>query len=559
MSDVDLSPDERFPGFQPGKGSNNWAVTGARSISGQALLAGDMHLELTLPAVWYEIHLATPSMNTRGVLIPGAPLPVEAFNERFGWTFTNTGADQIDHYQLVVDTSRTAYRYNEKWIPFDLSIDSIAVRNGGAVIDTIRFTRFGPVMGWPENPIAIQWTAHKRTRTLRALWKMHHAEGLEEFQQALRWWDSPMQNILYADTGGNIAIRSTGHLPIRRVGHGAGLLDGTGDAFDWVGRVPFDELPYAANPETGFLASANQQPAGPWYPYYLGHNWYRSYRSVRNNQLLNGKPAHGVSDMMAYQADVHTVQSDMFVPMMDTLTGLSEHARVLKRLLLQWDGAAGLEQSATLVLDEYLSILEGLAWDEFDKEGVRRPRQAQLYRLLTEEPASSWLDIRDSDLMRESASDLVRLALEATADTMLAKYGWDQAAWRWDRHHSLLIRHLTKSRALSALDVGPLSYPGFANTLSPAAGRVATNSASWRMIVDFSKSPPEAFGVYPGGQSGNPFSLHYADQVPMFTHFGYYRLTRPTRVDDLGDRHISSTLRFSPFNPPPEIQPTLDE
>lgn len=555
-----LTLNDRFPGFIAGKGSNNWAVTGSRSESGQALLAGDMHLELTLPAIWYEIHIATPSMNTHGVVIPGAPLPVEAFNERHGWTFTNTGADQIDHYRLEVDSSRTSYRFNEKWSPFDLSIDTIAVRGREPVIDTMRFTRFGPVIGWPDNPIAIQWTAHKRTRTLRALWGMHHAHGLEEFQQALRWWDSPMQNILYADTDGNIAIRSTGHLPIRRAGHGVGLLDGTNDKFDWVGRVPFDELPYAANPPSGFLASANQQPAGLWYPHYLGHNWYRSYRSVRINQLLNEKPKHGVSDMMAYQADVHVVQRDMFVPMLDTLSGLSEDARVLQRLLVEWDGAAGLEQSASLVLDEYLSILERLAWDEFDKEGVRRPRQAQLYRLLVEDPFSSWLDIKDTDLKRESGEDLVRLALEATADTMRSRYGWEKDGWRWDRHHSLLIRHLTKSPALSALDVGPLSYPGFANTLSPAAGRVATHSASWRMIVDFSKTPPEAFGVYPGGQSGNPFSVHYADQVSMFTHFGYYRLSRPNSVDDLGDRHVRSTLRIKPFNPPPsETQQTADE
>lgn len=558
-SSESLAANDRFPGFLPGKGSNNWAVTGDRSASGQALLAGDMHLELTLPAIWYEIQIATPSMNTRGVIIPGSPLPIEAFNERHGWTFTNTGADQTDHYQLEIDSAGTAYRHNEKWNPFVLSIDTISVGGSDSVIDTVRFTGFGPVMGWPDNPIAVQWTAHKRTRTLQALWGMHHAQGLDEFQQALRMWDSPMQNILYADVEGNIAIRSTGHLPIRQAGHGAGLLEGTSDAFSWTGRVPFDELPYAANPETGFLASANQQPAGAWYPYYLGHNWYRAFRSVRINDLLSGKSEHGLSDMMAYQADVHAVQRDMFVPMMDTLSGLSENARMLQRVLVQWSGEAGLQESGPLILDEYLSILQTLAWDEFDKESVRRPRLDQLYRLLTEDQSSSWLDIRDTDLRRESASDLVKLALEATADTMRAKYGWAESGWKWDRHHSLIIRHLTKSRALSALDVGPLSYPGFANTLSPASRRVSTHSASWRMIVDFSKSPPEAFGVYPGGQSGNPFSLHYADQIPMFTHFGYYRLTRPSGVDDLGGRQMRSTLDLDPTNPPPEDQQAIDD
>jgi penicillin amidase len=544
------SPDDRFPGFIAGKGSNNWAVTGDRSATGRALLAGDMHLELTLPSIWYEIHISTPKMNSHGVLIPGSPLQVEAFNERHGWTFTNSGADQIDHYKIEVDSSGEAYRFNEKWIPFDIAIDSIAVRGASPVPDTVRFTRFGPVMGWPTDPIAVQWTAHKRNRTLEALWRMHHAVGPDEFQNALRLWDSPMQNILYADTAGNIAIRTSGHLPIRRGGHGAGLLDGTRGEFDWSGRVPFDELPFEANPESGYLASANQQPAGPWYPHYLGHNWYRAYRSIRINDLLSAKSAHGLSDMKAYQSDVHVVQRDLFVPLLDTISGLTEDARTIRRVLLEWDGNADLEQSASLVFDEYLSILERLAWDEFYAEDVRRPRQSQLYRLLTEEPSSKWLDIRKTDLMRETASDIVKLAVEATADTMRAKYGWDQSSWRWDKHHSLVIRHLTKAKALSALNIGPLSYPGFANTLSPAARRVSTHSASWRMIVDFSQSPPKAFGVYPGGQSGNPFSHHYSDQVSMFAHFGYYRLTRPSSIGDIPDRQISSTLQLQPINPP---------
>ena len=485
--------------------------------------------------------------------------PVEAFNERHGWTFTNTGADQIDHYLLEIDSARTAYRYNEKWSPFELLIDTIEVRGVGAVVDTLRLTRFGPVMGWPDNPVAIQWTAHKPARTLKALWDMHHAEGMDEFQDALRLWDSPMQNILYADTAGNIAIRSAGYLPIRRAGHGAGLLDGTGDQYDWVGRVPFEELPFAKNPTSGFLASANQRPAGEWYPHYLGHDWYRSYRSIRINNLLNSKPTHGLADMMGYQADVHVIQRDLFVPMTDTLTRLSPGARLIRDLLVDWDGNAGLEQPASLVLDEYLTILEDLAWDEFDREHVRRPRQAQLHYLLTEEPTSEWLDIRSTELLQETAADLVRLALEATADTLRTNYGWDETAWRWDLHHSLIIRHLTKAPPLAALNVGPLSYPGFANTLSPAANRVATHSASWRMIVDFSKSPPEAYGVYPGGQSGNPYSLHYADQIPMFVNFGYYRLTRPNAPSHLGARQVSATARLEPLVPPSETMSDAHE
>ena len=250
--------------------------------------------------------------------------------------------------------------------------------------------------------------------------------------------------------------------------------------------------------------------------------------------------------MMAYQSDVHVVQRDLFVPMMDTIADLSEDARYIRSVLLDWDGRASLEAAGPLVLDEYLDILADLTWDEFDREGLRRPGLEQLYRLITEEPTSRWLDIRSTDMKRETAADLVHAALEATSDTLRVRYGWGVDAWRWDDHHKLVIPHLTKSDALSAFSVGPMSYPGFSNTLSPAAGRMTKNSASWRMVVDFSTDPPEALGIYPGGQSGNPYSVHYADFVEMFTHFGYYRLTRPGRPELVS----GITTTFEPADPP---------
>lgn len=533
-------------GFVAGKGSNNWVVSGARSATGAPILAGDMHLQLSLPAIWYEVHLATPAMNTYGVTIPGSPLPVEAFNDYAGWTFTNTGADVVDHFALDLDASGTRYRYEGQWRTLELVPDTIFVKDGPPVIDTLRYAHWGPVVaGGAGGAIALRWTAHDSSRTLRALWGMNHAEDYDDFEQALRFWDTPMQNVLYADVHGTIAIRSAGYLPIRRAGHGAGLLDGSTDDFAWAGRVPFERLPHSVNPEQGFLTSTNQQPADSTYPYYLGHDWRDAYRSLRIDTLLRAKERHSVDDLKRYQADVHAVQRDLFVPLFDTLGGLSPRADTLRRMLKAWSGLASVDRPEPLVLDVLLETLEALAWDERVFLGAPRPGQTQLRYLLRERPASPWLDVQATPL-RERAPDLLRLALETTADSLAAHYGWGPEHWRWGDHHKIVFRHLTRSPALEALWRGPVEYPGFQATLSPARDRQTTHSASWRVVVDFSQRPPEGWGVYPGGQSGNPLSPLYAGHLPTYLTFNYYDLLKPQTPAGLDADRVLSELVLRP-------------
>lgn len=541
---VQAERDGLTEGFIPGKGSNNWAVAGARSATGMPILAGDMHLSLTLPAIWYEVHLVTPTMNTYGVTVPGAPLPVEAFNDHLGWAFTNTGADQLDHYRLEVNSGGTAYRFNDLWHDFVLVPDTLRVLRGDAVVDTLRYTHMGPVTEVAGVPVALRWTAHMRSRTLRALWGMNHATTYEAFENALRFWDTPMQNVLYAGRDGRIAMRSTGHLPVRANSTGTGLLDGTLPDNRWIGRVPFEALPHAVSPEQDFLTSTNQDPAGAQYPYYLGRDWRSNVRSLRIDSLLRGKTAHTVDDLKTYQSDVRAMQQVLYKPLLDTLTGLAPAAEAVRDLLVSWDGVTGVDRPEPLALYHFMDRLGALTWDE-PVFRARRPSVAPMFLLFRDAPQSVWFD-RKSTAEIEQGGDMLRQALAQAADTLAARYGNDRAGWRWGDHHKVVFRHLTRSEALKPLWRGPVEFPGFAETLSPASGFEATHSASWRMVVDFSQTPPQGWGVYPGGQSGNPFSHFYDLHLPAYVAFEHYALFRPATAGAIPAARVLSTLRLTP-------------
>ncbi len=542
---------QRHTGIRPdpANGSNSWAVQNEKSATGAPLLAGDMHLSLSLPSIWYEAHIVTPTTNAYGLTIPGAPVLIQAFNEHVGWTLTNTGADQIDHYSLALDSTRTRYQFEGEWRALRRSVDTIEVNNGPPVRDTLFFSHHGPVHfsdTGGETAIAERWVAHKPSRTLRALWDMNRATSVTEVTNALRDWDTPMQNVMYAGTDGDIAVQVAGHLPVRRSGDGRGLLDGSTDTHAWTGRVPFDSLPAARNPRQNYLAAANQVPTGPAFPYYLGHDWGDGYRSLRINELLRARPAHDTSDFKAYQTDVQVVQRDVFVPLLDGRSGLSPRADTLRRLLQEWGGTASVDQGAPLVMDEFLSALRQFAWDESVFAAAPDPQDAVLVDLLRNAPRSRWLDIQATE-QRETADDLLVHTLEAVADTMAETYGWTPQTWRWGDHHRLRLNHLTGSDALRPLGRGPFEIPGFASTLWPSRGRTATHSASQRVIIDFSTTPPTGRGVYPGGPSGRPLDpTHYDHQISTYLNGDYEPYRLPPTPADIPSAQGRSVLHVDP-------------
>lgn len=562
-----LPADDGRPTFA----SNNWAVSPRRTAAGIALLAGDPHLDLTLPSIWYEAHLVVPGkLDVYGVTIPGAPGITIGFNRDVAWTFTNTGADVMDFYAETVDDSMhpTRYRLDGGWRPVERQIETYRGTHGEvAGIDTLYFTHRGPMRHEHGRWVSMRWTAYEPSNELAAFHDAATARDVREFESAMatHFW-VPAQNMLAADRHGSIAIRSTGHFPVRP-GDGSGLTmrDGSSSANDWQGELPVDAYPQSFDPAQGYLASANQQPIDPRAA--RGAYWGGSYdpwRAMRINRLLRADSAVTPDAMRRYQIDPGSERAPIFVPaFLDAARVVSKRAgsgvdsATLQRaaaVLARWDGKYTLDDRQAVLFERAMNETVRRTWDELlvdprpggrvasGPDRVATPSTAVLAELLRD-TASAWWDDRRTTRV-EDRDDILAASLVAAFDTAVTRYGPPESdGWRWRRIRHANIYHLLRLRALSALD---LPVPGGSGTLWPSTGS-GTEGPSWRMVVELGPTL-RAWGTYPGGQSGNPASSRYRDRIPTWLTGALDTLPLPRAPVELSPAATSATLTLEPRN-----------
>lgn len=508
---------------RPGIGSNNWAVSGRLTASGHPILCNDMHLELSLPAVWYEVQLAAPGVNVRGVGFPAAPFVVAGYNADVAWGFTNGTDDVLDWYAVTFrDGSRAEYLYGGEWRKTAVREERIRVRGGAAVVDRVVHTHHGPIVRWPEEPpfpsmnvpagAALRWAGHDPSREFRALYLLNRARGYEDYVTALREWDCPAQNIVFADRAGTIALWHNGKFPLRAKGQGRFVLDGADPADEWRGWVPHEHVPHVVDPERGFVSSANQLAAGEGYPYYLGADFASFERGARINELLRRARAVTPEDMVRMQADVTDVRARAVVPrLVEALQGAAAGGTETACLgeLRRWDFEARAASIAPTVFREVWNEIDRLTWDDERTGGMERmPRPASQITvdLILNDPESPFFDDRTTGGGEvESFVDIARRAFRSAVANLEKRLGPFGEGWRWGRAKGTQLRHLAR-------------IPGFGLKLEADGGGHVINAVSevwapsWRMVVELG---PEvrAWGSYPGGQSGNPGSRSYADRV----------------------------------------------
>lgn len=538
-------------------GSNNWSVSPQRSATGNALLVGDPHLELTLPSIWYEAHLVVPGeLDVYGVSLPLSPIIPIGFNRDMAWTMTNTGNDVVDFYREVVDDSTSPRRYqvDGTWRDVGSRIETYRDPSGRVVaVDTFYATHRGPLfrtaLGWTSQ----RWTAREPSDEGNNFRLGMRATGVKDFYRRMESYQTPAQNMMTADRGGNIGIRSTGRYPIRPgSGRGDVVFDGSTSANDWVGNQPLTWYPQSVNPAQGYLASANQQPIDPTArDDYHGSDWPSPWRAMRINNLLRADSAVSVDDMRRFHTDP---QSELTPFVMTALGDAKIAAEAAGRWTAEDETAFALlvtdrpeftpDSRWAVLFTAMVTQLTNLTWDELippgDERRLATPGQMVLAMLLRDVGNAWWDDRRTSDAVETRDAIVLKALRDAWLDSR-AKFGNDPAHWRWGAVRSANVHHLLRLPGFGRTGLEVQSGPG---TLSPSESN-GTHGASWRFVVELGQEV-KGWGTYPGGQSGNPISSRYDDRLELWRTGQLAELRFPRTPNDLLPNQTMAILTFTP-------------
>jgi penicillin amidase len=550
-----------------GVGSNSWVVAGSLTATGKPLLANDPHLSPSLPSIWYQIGLHCTSIGPQcqydvsGDSFPGMPGVVIGHNANIAWGFTNEGADVADLYLEKIDGGD--YLYDGKEYPLTERTETIDVAGGSPITLTVRSTRHGPLIsdastddalvgkdapaarnGDPaqgaapgiQYAVALQWTALQANPTMDALFELDRAADWTEFRAAAADFTVPAQNLVYADTKGNIGYQAPGRIPIRKNGDGRWPVPGWTDQYDWTGYIPFSALPNEFNPGQGYIVAANNAVVGPTYPYTLTTDWDYGYRSQRITQDIQRLTAGGhkisVPDMASIQNDSYNPEAAVLVPYLLNLK-TDAFTRPAQNLLRRWDytqpATSGAAAYYNAVWSEILKMtfssklpagvdLAALGFDGGD-------RWFAVVESIISQPDSAWWD-DPKTMQRETRDGILAAALKKARLDLTARLGKDVTKWTWGRLHTLTPAEQT----LGTDGPGIVKWllDGHAEQL--AGGSALVDATSWdvskgdfdvtvapsmRMIVDLAEFDRSRW-VNQTGESGHVDDPNYLDQAALW-------------------------------------------
>jgi len=535
--------DEQKP--DPKNGSNNWAVSGKKTQSGSPILCNDPHLGLNLPSLWYEMQICTPDYNAYGVTFPGAPAIIIGFNDSCAFGFTNAMRDVRDYYEIKFkDDSRQQYWFNNEWRPTTFRIEDIKVKGQPDYMDTVAYTIMGPVMydksfsggrNTNQKYYAVRWKAHDPSNELKMFTLLDKAKNYNDYYEAIKYLHTPGQNCIFACKNGDIAIWDQGEFPAKWKRQGDFVMPGTDSTYFWQGMIPQEENPHMVNPERGFVSSANQMPTDTTYPYYLGGS-YPPYRGWEINKRLSVMNNITPQDMMKLQTDNYNVFGEMALPVLiknmeeDKLT--PDEKRYFD-ILKNWDHRNDPDSKGATLFVVTWDSLETVVWgDEFIKAGLKLmwPHESTLLDDMNKYPNLKYYDNINTPEVETLQDDITTAFKKASAVIKVAE---KNGKMEWAKYKDTKVLHLARLDALSRLH---LPIGGGDNTINAAN---AQHGPSWRMIVSLTPQT-EAYGVYPGGQSGNPGSKFYDDFVDNWAAGKYYTLW-VMKATDAGDKRVKWT------------------
>ncbi len=514
-----------------GGGSNCWVIHGSKSATGTPLLAGDPHLAITVPGQWYVVHMECPEFTVAGPCNPGYPGPVfYGHNRHVGWVMTHAQGDRWDLYRERIrrGTDGPEALFKGEWAPLKRLDETFDVKDGEGSHSVTWLTRHGPVVaGNPETDdevVAARWGLAEPVHDMDATLAMLRARSLGEAREALRRYDSVSGNYCFADTAGDVAYQYVGRIPKRP----AWLLPvpGWDGEHEWQGDVPKDELPSETNPDNGFFVTANNRTTTPDYPHHLSFVATR-FRADRLRELMDGVPVFDAAKNSAMQSDTTSVLGRALGRRFGAVEGATGDGERARAILASWDGNYRAESAAALLFDRTCEALVEATVRAFYARvpNIAQAAHVEERRVLFEQV------LEGSQLMLGGArswDDAIKVALGVGFAAVSAHYGPDTVAWRWDAFHQMPWEHnLGRDPELAALlNPPPVALPGDAHSPFSALtekGVAAPHGVSFRILLDMGDVNGAQVCV-PPGNSGQPGSPHYADELHRWRDVAYHPL-----------------------------------
>jgi penicillin G amidase len=526
-------------------GSNNWAVSGEKSISGKPLLANDMHLGYSLPGIWFQIHqVVEGKLNVAGLIIPGEPFVVVGHNDSIAWGMTNTYVDNLDYYEEKINPADSnQYLLNGEWKNFEIRNETIKCKGDTIYKRQYRLNHRGPVVsefkGVNDKVLTIRWVGDLESNEVRSIYLVNRARNWQDFKDAFSTFKSISQNIAYADCRGNIGLYCCAGVPVRKRDRIFGVLPGWTDEYDWKGIVPFEELPHLYNPDCGYVVSANNKTTSNDYPYHIG-TWYtQPYRYARIKQMLVSKEKFSVDDFKRMQNDFVSAYASKFlkvtIPILKSKKDWQKEESNVLDIIQSWDYNMLPAEIAPTVFEAWRrNLTEQLFKDELGEEnfnlfiGETGLSSYAVYNILGD-TSSVWSD-NIKTAAKESFADIVCLSFQNTIQQLSHQFGTDMQLWKWGDIHKITFRHpLSKVKILDKvfnLNRGPYSVGGSNHTVSPysyGGGKPdeVAHGSSHRNIYDLSNWD-QSFSVIPTGNSGISSDRFYCNQTNSYITGKYH-------------------------------------
>ncbi len=489
--------------------SNNWVVSGKRTADGKAILANDPHLQATAPGIWYLIHLSTPAMRVSGVTFPGVPGVVLGHNESIAWGATNVGPDVQDVY-FEEFNEKGEYKTPDGWKKpiqrkeeIKFRANPLSPKLDVETLDVIE-TRNGVIFNETNGKkLALNWTARApENQEFEAFFSLNRAKNWDDFNASLKSYGGSSQNFVYADTKGNIGWHVAGKVPIRRKGEGDVPYDGSKNDGDWIGSIPYDELPNLYNPESGFIVTANQRIAGTDYRYQqITRQIAAPWRARRIFELLNSNDKVTMDYNDAIQHDSFNIPLSGFAK--EIVKRKAASSETLS-ILANWDGNMKADSVGATIADQINACVGNEIANDSKPASGWQIRQVILPWAIPNND-QLWLPKKYSnwdDLLTSCDGEAIK-ELEKTARLG----GTDRSNWKWGSFRVVTFNH--------PLAVAPLIGGQFKLSFTNVDGSGQTPNVGTNVSMRFVAKPAnwdETRHVIPLGQSGNPQSLYWKDQ-----------------------------------------------